>query len=121
MENLPEIQPILTALTDTSAKHRERAIMELSPAEVQDPRIQDRLQRIVSTDPVEYVRIAARAALVANHITPVPSATEIELRQEGTAKPAYFVIIAIGIIAACVAVTCIAAIAIVITSGWSWS
>lgn len=121
MENPPDVQSILTALTDTSAKRRERTIMELSPTEVQDPRIQDRLQRIVSTDPVEYVRNAARAALVANRITPAPSATEIQLREEGAAKPTLFTFGLIALVIACVFVSCIGIVLVLIASGWSWS
>jgi len=116
-----DVQMILSALTDTSAKRRERTIQGLTPEEVLEPRIQDRLQRIVSNDPVEYVRIAARACLVANGITPVQSATEVELRQEGNTKPALFAIGLVGLVIACVVIACIAVFALLIASGWSWS
>lgn len=121
MYNPQDVQAILSALTDTSAKRRERTILELTPSEVLDPRIQDRLQRIVSNDPVEYVRIAARTVLVANGITPFPSATEVELRQESNTKPALFVIGLVGLVIACAVFACIAVFAILLNSGWSWS
>lgn len=121
MENPLDVQSILNALTDTSAKRRERTIQALTPDEVRDPRIQDRLQRIVSADPVEYARNAARAALIANGITPMPSATEIQLREEEAQKPALFAFGLVGLVIACLILACIAIAVVAIVSGGSWS
>lgn len=106
---------ILTGLNSDSAKQRERVITGLTPAALQEAQVLERLQQIVSSDPVEYVREAARAQLLAAGQTPRESSAPIQLKQEGAAKPAAFavgcVIIPI-VICVVVAIVVIAVLAI---------
>jgi hypothetical protein len=87
-----DIQTALTGMANDSAKTRERIIHGLTINQVQDARIIDALQRIVSTDPVEYVRDAAREKLVAAGLTPAESVVPVQLKNEGAAKPAAFAV-----------------------------
>lgn len=83
---------IVAGLNADSAKRRERAIRELPPGALQDPRVIEALQNIVSRDPVEYVRRAASEKLVAQGITPAASAVPVTLKEENAAKPALFAV-----------------------------
>lgn len=110
-----ETTTILSDLKSDSAKSRERVIKNLSPGALQDAQVVDALQNIVSTDPVEYVREAARARLVEIGQTPAASVAPIQVKQEGAGKPAIFAVGLVGavfIVCICVAVTVIALLAI---------
>lgn len=111
---MDELSTLLAGLNADSAKQRERAIKNLTPTAIQEQSILDALQKIVSSDPVEYVREAARARLVAAGRTPAASTTPIQLKEEGIRKPAAFAItcVAIPVILLCVAVVLIAVLAI---------
>ena len=110
-----ETTTILAELKSDSAKTRERVIKNLTPGALQDAQVITALQNIVSADPVEYVREAARARLVEIGQTPAASAAPIQVKQEGAGKPAIFAVGLVGaafIICICVAVTVIAILAI---------
>jgi len=109
-----ELPTILTALNSDSAKTRERAIKDLAPTVLSEPQIIDALQKIVSADPVEYVREAARARLLESGQTPAASVAPIQVKQEGAGKPAIFAFGVVGaalVICICVALAVIAALA----------
>ena len=89
---MDEVTTILTGLNSDSAKQRERVIKSLAPSVVQEPQVLEKLQQLVSADPVEYVREAARAQLLAAGQTPRESIAPVQLKQEGAAKPAAFAI-----------------------------
>jgi len=74
----------------------------------------EQLQVLVSADPVEYVREAARAQLVAGGQTPRESIVPVQLKQEGAGIPALFAIgcIAFPVVLSIVAIVCIAVLAI---------
>lgn len=105
-----DITTALAGLNDTSAKHREHSIKSLTHEQLQDPSVIEALQKLVSTDPVEYVRDAARAALVSAGQVPESSTAPVQLKEEGVGKPALF---GIGVVAA-VVVACIALVILVI-------
>lgn len=97
-----DIVSILADLNSDSAKKRERAIKNLTPAVLQAPQVIDALQKIVSSDSVEYVREAARNALLSIGQIPAPSAAPVQLAQEGAGKPAMFAIGCVALVAICV-------------------
>ncbi len=99
-----ETAAVLAALKSDSAKTRERAVKNLSPAALQDSQIIDALQNLVGADPVEYVRDAARAQLLAAGQTPRASAAPIQVKQEGAGKPAIFALGCMAIPIACVVI-----------------
>lgn len=109
---------ILASLNSDSAKQRERVINGLAPAALQDAQVLERLQHLVSSDPVEYVREAARAQLLAAGQTPRESVAPIQLKQEDATKPALFAIGFTGIvIVVCVLLTCALLALILIGTG----
>lgn len=108
---MDEITTFLTAIAGDSAKQRERAIKNLSPLLLQNSQVIDALQKSVSTDPVEYVRDAARAQLIAAGQVPAASAVPIALKEEGAGKPA---VLAIGCMAIPVAVVLCAVVVIAV-------
>jgi hypothetical protein len=81
---------ILDELRADSAKRRERAVKSLTPAALQDAQVVEQLQMLVSADPVQYVRDAAQAQLLAAGQIPRASVVPVQLREEGAAKPAAF-------------------------------
>lgn len=87
---MDDITTFLAAANADSAKQRERVIKNLSPAALQNSQVIDALQRMVSTDPVEYVRDAARAQLLAANQVPASSLVPIAVKQEGNFKPIIF-------------------------------
>lgn len=111
---MDDVSTHLAGLNADSAKRRERAIKNLTPTAMQEPSIVDALQKIVSSDPVEYVREAARAQLVAARQTPAESTAPIQLKQEGVRQPAAFAIscVAIPVILVCVVLLMIVALAL---------
>lgn len=104
MNDLPSI---LAGLKSDSAKQRERNIKALTPATLADPQIIEQLQTLVSADPVEYVRVAAREQLVAAGQTARESLVPVQLKQEGAGKPAAFAIGCFVVVAICVLVAII--------------
>lgn len=110
-----ETSTVLAELNSESAKTRERVIKNLTPGVLHEPQIIDALQKIVSTDPVEYVREAARARLLEIGQTPAASAAPVQVKQEGAGKPAIFAVGLVGavfVICICVSVTMIAILAL---------
>ncbi|TAH52414.1 MAG: hypothetical protein EYC68_06460 [Chloroflexota bacterium] len=102
---MEDVAAALKDLNSDSAKTRERVIKNLTPALLQDAQVIEALQKIVSTDPVEYVREAARVQLVAIGQTPRESVAPIQMKQEGAGKPAIFAVGLVGaVIAICVCV-----------------
>ncbi len=89
MEN---VNPVVEALNAPEAKRRERMIQALSKEQLQNAQVIETLQKLVSSDPVEYVRDAARAALVSAGQTPAASVVRVQLVQEGNAKAAGYAI-----------------------------
>ncbi|OQY87915.1 MAG: hypothetical protein B6D41_11415 [Chloroflexi bacterium UTCFX4] len=94
----------IAELKSDSAKRRERAIQNLTATDLTDAQVIEQLQNIVSGDPVEYAREAARAQLLAAGQTPRASVAPIQVKQEDASKPAIFVIGYFGILIICVCV-----------------
>lgn len=111
---MEDLSKALQELKSDSAKTRERAIKNLTPAQLQDAQVIEALQNIVSADPTEYVREAARAQLTTAGQTPRESAAPIQMKQEGAGKPALFALGCVAIPIACilVAIVVIAVLAI---------
>lgn len=94
----------IAELKSDSAKRRERAIQNLTATDLTDAQVIEQLQNIVSADPMEYARVAARAQLLAAGQTPRASVAPIQVKQEGASKPAIFAIGYFGILIICVCV-----------------
>jgi len=109
----PGIQSILTELASDSAKRRERVIHDLTPTELASPQVVEALQNIVSRDPAEYVRTAAREKLVSIGQVPAESAAPLTIKEEGAKKPAIFALGLTGgiiaVIGLCLVLVCVAA------------
>lgn len=102
---MADVSALLTELKSDSAKRRERVIQTLTATDLQDAQIIEQLQVIVSADPVEYVREAARTQLTVAGQTPRTSVEPVQLKQEGAGKPAVFAVGLVGaIIAICVCI-----------------
>ncbi len=92
--------PIIQELHAEKAKRREQTIKMLTFGDAEDPQIIEALQVLVSTDPVQYVRKAARAALLAAGHKPALSNAPILLEDEKNTRVAVYVVITL-IVAAC--------------------
>lgn len=89
------VNKTLQDLTVESAKRREKVVLGIPGEVLSDPRVIRQLHLLAGTDPVEYVRVAARKQLTAVGEVPAPAVEPPKVQSEGIGP-------IVGVVVACV-------------------